>query len=112
MIEQERREARQRRQQEEDLDRIEREPGRRLGRGMRREVLLHQRGREGIELEERGDRVIADAIRDERMRREEEAALHAEPFRRGRLGRRRIISGGRERIIYEDELARPRWRWI
>ena len=115
-IEQERREARRRRRQQEDLDRfegeplfddrLEREPRRRVGRGIPREVREHQRPRAGFELEDRGDAVILDAIRDGRMAREEEF------FRPIRLARRRAFGGGGERIIYEDELARPRWRWI
>lgn len=118
IIEQERRDERRRRQEEDEearLYRIERERRQRLGRGVRREVLLHQRGRAGFEME-RGNRIIPGAIRDERMGWDEEGALHAEPFRRARnpniLGRRRTIGGGRERVIYEDEQTRPRWRWI
>ena len=134
IIEQDRREARRRRQEEEEearldhLDRIEgererereqereRERCRRTRRELPREVFLHQRRRDEFEVEERGARVILDAILDERLRSDERRALDERLFQRVHVsnipGRRRTIGGGCERVIYDDEPGRRWRRWI
>ncbi|MCJ1299009.1 hypothetical protein MMC08_001800 [Hypocenomyce scalaris] len=130
IIEQDRREVRRRRQREEEearldhLDRIEgererereRERCRRIRRELPREVFLHQRRRDEFEMEERGARVILDAILDGRLRRDERTALDEGLFRRVHVsnipGRWRTVGGGRERVVYDDEPGRPGRRWI
>ncbi|KAL8687206.1 MAG: hypothetical protein Q9224_005218 [Gallowayella concinna] len=119
-----RRRAEDERQQllQEERDRLARQRRAHIPRGPRHAAVLHHnerehndfehRAREGFE--ERGDRVINDAIRAERQGQAGRGALHnnAQPGwpRATGLRRRGTIAGG-ERRIYDDDRRRwgPRW---
>lgn len=109
-----RRAEREQRQLEElKAERIERERRLRVAPSPRVPVHVHQNRGEGHR--ERGERVIGQAIQDAGWREAERRALDDGVFRRVQVEdglRRRDTIGARERVVYEDEYTRQRFRWI